>query len=162
MDQEPRDNDWISELYHAMKLKLMLYANAALHNPDLAAEAVQDVFRIACSASKALLASKNPEGWLMNTLKNVIRDIKRAEARQTALVIKMQSVTCPDELADPGGNVNVQLLCQQYLKPADCALINMVILQGCSLPEAAQELGISLEACKKRFQRAKKILKKFF
>ncbi len=162
MNQEQKWNDMIDTLYHTMWKRLLFYANTVLQNPDLAAEAVQDVFRIACSRPSAVLNSENPRGWLMNTLKNVLRDIQRAEAKQASLAIKIQST----KIFDPGDkvsdDVNIRLMCQRFLGEDDYTLIEMVIFQKYTLAEAAQKLGITLEACKKRFQRAKKKLKKFF
>ena len=43
--------------------------------------AVQDTFRIACTKVDELITSPNPKGWLMNTLKNVINNMKRSRAR---------------------------------------------------------------------------------
>ena len=65
----------IAQLYREMYRKLVVYAENAL-NDSLAEEAVQDTFRIACSKYDELMNSSNPQGWLMNTLKNVIRNIK--------------------------------------------------------------------------------------
>ena len=44
--------------------------------------------------------------------------------------------------------------------PEEFDLIRKVVLEKYSLLEAAEELGISIEACKKRLQRAKNKLKK--
>ena len=69
----------IAQLYREMYRKLVVYAENAL-NDSLAEEAVQDTFRIACSKYDELMNSSNPQGWLMNTLKNVIRNIRKEQA----------------------------------------------------------------------------------
>ena len=162
MDREQKINDQINELYHAMFLKLTKYANTRLRNPDLAVEATQDVFRIACSDPNGLLTSENPRGWLMNVMKRVLWNIQRAEAKQTSLAIKMQSTRVLDAQDNIDGIVNARLACQQVLSKDDYDVINLVIFQQYTLAAAARELGITLEACKKRSQRAKKKLQKYF
>ena len=56
---------------------LFHYANIVLSNASLAEEAVQETFVIACTKQHALENSPNPEGWIMNTLKNVCRNIQK-------------------------------------------------------------------------------------
>ena len=43
---------------------------------------------------------------------------------------------------------------------ADFQLLKRVVLDGCTMLEAAKEYGISVEACKKRIQRLRTHLKK--
>lgn len=161
MEQAQTFDKEIDELYHAMWKGLFLYANTELKNPDLAVEAVQDTFRIACSKPTAMLTSENPEGWLMNTLKNVVRDIKRAEAKQTTLMMRMRSTKISNDNSGEEGDVHIRLMCQQALKEDEYALVDMVIFQQHTLRDVARELDISLEACKKRFQRTREKLKNF-
>ena len=64
------------------------YARRGLSDPSLAEEAVQDSFRGACEREDKLFASDNPEGWLMNVLKNVIRSTRRERARLAETVLE--------------------------------------------------------------------------
>ena len=130
MSLNQEEEKYIEQLYREMYTRLCFYAKNALGSRTLAEEAVQDTFRIACIKPDSLMNSKNPRGWLINTLKNVIRNRQRTEARlSNALLVAFQ------------------------------LLINIVIRKY-SMLEAAEELGISVEACKKRVQRAKKKLQK--
>ena len=71
----------IGELYQEMFEKLMVYASVNLGSDSLAEEAVQETFRIACQKPESICNSPNPRGWLVNSLKNTIRNMqsKRAE-----------------------------------------------------------------------------------
>ena len=64
------------EYYHS----LFLYARSVLQDPSLAEEAVQDTFCIACVKQEQLAASGNPAGWLVQTLKNVLRNMERSHS----------------------------------------------------------------------------------
>lgn len=54
---------------------MIAYAISALNDRSLAEEAVQDTYRIACAKADDFLSSPNPKGWLLNTLKYVIKNI---------------------------------------------------------------------------------------
>ena len=70
----------IEKLYLEMFDKLMVYARSSLDSEALAEEAVQETFRIACQIPERLCDSPNPQGWLVLTLKNTIRNMKSSRA----------------------------------------------------------------------------------
>ena len=74
---ETLSNVELEQLYREMYDWLLGYANASLSNPSRAEEAVQETFRIACDKQTTLLESDNPKGWLVNTLKGVLRNFSR-------------------------------------------------------------------------------------
>ncbi len=82
----------LEELYREMYSVLLCYANAALKDKALAEEAVQDTFRIACAKVGELSASENPRGWLMLTLKNVLRNTNRELAALNQLFVSAVSI----------------------------------------------------------------------
>ena len=67
----------IERLYLQLYPLLFEYARSSLSSDSLAEEAVQDTFRIACQKPEAMINSPNPEGWIMNTLKNVLKNTIR-------------------------------------------------------------------------------------
>ena len=73
MSLNQEEEEYIERLYREMYTRLCIYAMSALGSKALAEEVVQDTFRIACIKPDGLMSSKNPRGWLVNTLKNVIR-----------------------------------------------------------------------------------------
>lgn len=62
----------MEEIYPQMYDSLFILARCSLNSDAFAEEAVQETFVIACHKSEALFSSGSPEGWLVNTLKNVI------------------------------------------------------------------------------------------
>ena len=148
------------ELHSEMHNSLYIYAKAALGNNALAEEAVQETFRIACGSPNKLLTSSNPNGWLMETLKYVIRNIRRNRARLSNLMtaaIPLEAVA-----SEPSRqNMEFNAMCEEYVGEEDYRLLRMVTLDKYTMLEASQELGITVEACKKRVQRARKKLKNF-
>ena len=146
----------VETLYRRMFHTLYAYALRGMSDPSLAEEAVQDTFRVACEREDKLFASDNPEGWLMNVLKNVIRSTRRERARLAETVLEV--------LDENGGAADVELdldsLYGDLSDSEDFRLLKRIALDRCTILEAAEELGIPLETCKKRVQRARKRLQK--
>ena len=159
VETKMNQDEEIKRLYMEMYDSLISYAYAVLQNNALAEEAVQETFRIACVKPNALFVSKNPKGWIVNTLKNVINNTKRSRAKMNSLLVsllqsnKWNITGCYDE-------VDVDVLYSNLLGDADYQLLKKVALEQKTLLEISYELGISVEACTKRVQRARKALRK--
>lgn len=160
MVETSRHDCTIEQLYGKMYKTLCAYAESILRDCDLAEEAVQDVFQIACSKPDAVLGSENPEGWLMITLKYVIKNMQRSQISLTNLMIKV--ATQSDAASDsPENAVCFDAMCSAVLGESDYRLIKRVVNDRYTMLEAAEELGITVHACKKRVKRAKDKLKKY-
>lgn len=149
----------LEELYREMFHLCFVYARSALNDENLAEEAVQDTFRIACEKADKLFSSQNPKGWIVETLKNVIRNMKRSRAQISKTIVSMASAE-----KDPFATSDEEDPCLLYagtVKDEDFALLKRLSLDGYSMLEAAEELGITVEACKKRAQRARQRFKKY-
>ena len=78
----------ITEIYNKMYKQLLAYARSSLDQEYLVEESVQDTFRIACAKYDEFISSPNPEGWLIITLKNIIRNMRPARFhRKTAAAL---------------------------------------------------------------------------
>ncbi len=145
----------VEKLYKEMYPALYAYAMRILEDGGLAEEAIQDAFCIACAKRKQFLDSLNPHGWIMLTLKHVMQNMYRRQA-------KLKSVTSLDEeeclAAGPSELMSVDLLFSDVSGSEDFQLLKRIALDRCTIVELSQELGVSVEACKKRVQRARKRL----
>ena len=150
-------NVLIEQLYMEMYHPLFTYARNALNDVSLAEEAVQDTFRIACAKIGALETSPNPKGWLLNVLKNVIRNMRRQQIQITKLTMEAmmhESVVVPEDTAN-----SVDLMYSDVIPREDFLLLKRIALERLTMLELSSELNISVEACKKRVQRARKRMK---
>ncbi len=151
---------FVEKLYIETAQLLLGYARRLLGDRDLAEEAVQDAFRVACSRADVLMASANPQGWMMNTVKNVSRNIVRSRARSAAFLARMQlgekAYSEPQDIRDP------DLLYENLKDDDDYLLLKRLSEPGATIASVAAELGIGVSACSKRIQRARKRLRKFF
>ena len=84
MDEEQRQ--FIESLYLEMYNKLIVFANCAFPEEGLAEESVQETFRIACQKADQICDSENPRGWLVNTLKFTIRNMRRSRESSQQLL----------------------------------------------------------------------------
>ena len=158
MDINEKYLKFIETLYIKNASLLFNYANIILSNTSLAEEAVQETFVIACIKQHALENSPNPEGWLMNTLKNVCRNIQKNRNYYLSRILSLnESVLGTTALeSDNLWETNVQ----DFISKEDFMILKKTPLDGYSYKDLAKELGISLEACKKRAQRAKQRFRK--
>ena len=152
---EDQESEQLEQLYCEMKEWLLGYANATLTEPSRAEEAVQETFRIACDKRSALLQSENPKGWLVNTLKGVLRNFVRKDTRDSKVFVpypEQYDWEQPEELPP-------ELLYQDLAGTKEYQLLAKLSETG-SIRELAKVLGISENTCKKRVQRSRMYLRK--
>ena len=147
----------IEKLYLEMFDKLMVYARSSLDSEALAEEAVQETFRIACQIPERLCDSPNPQGWLVLTLKNTIRNMKssRATAKrimETYLLSQLKEASFSED------RINLNIMYENVADMEEFKLLKEMVVEGRSHEEMAKVRGISISACKKRVQRAKEKL----
>lgn len=150
---------YIERLYVDMFGSLYSYAYGILKNTHLAEETVQETFQVACSKPTALTSSKNPKGWLMNTLKNVVRNTLRKRATLEKYIAEAESADI-NLIASPSSGNNVDLMYSDMVTEEEFQLLKWVAIDQYTMLEAAETLGITVEACKKRVQRAEKKLRR--
>lgn len=145
----------IERLYFELFTQMTAYANSVLKNRAIAEEAVQETFRVACMKPEALCASPNPKGWLLLTLKNVLNNTVRSMASASRLTEKIKMTYEPAS----SDSTDLRLLYGPLADREEFRLIRS-LSEGKTILELARELDISVEACKKRVQRARAYLKK--
>lgn len=157
---EARYSKEIERLYLQMYPMLFEYARSSLANDALAEEAVQDTFIIACQKPESLCKSANPEGWLVKTLKNVVSNTIRSQS--IARRILLGYCASAGEYSASGERVDLDVLYDDVADTDEFRLLKEMALEGKSYLEMAQARGITVAACRKRMERARKMLKKRF
>lgn len=144
--ERSEDGRLVERLFMEYYESLLYYAGLLLSNPDLAQDAVQAAFEAAYRKASSLRESPSPAGWLYAAVKNEIRHIRRAQARFAAL---------EENAAAEDMGLDVETLYAGTVSREDLALLKQAYCEGRTYQEMADALGISLDACKKRIQRAK-------
>ena len=148
----------IEEFYLEMYDRLFIYARSALDNESLAEEAIQETFRIVCMKPEDLLSSPNPKGWIVNTLKYTIQNMKRS--RDKANVLLTQYLAANSSVAFSEDRIRLEVTYENVARSEEFSLIKEMAVDGRSHLEMARSRGISVAACKKRVQRAKEFLRR--
>ena len=93
----------------------------------------------------------------MLTLKHVMQNMLRSQAKLKRFT-SLEAGECL--AAGPPELMSVDVLFGDVSESEDFRLLKRVALDRCTIPELSEELGVSVEACKKRVQRARKRLQK--
>lgn len=149
----------IDRLYLQMYPMLFEYARSILANDTLAEEAVQDTFVIACQKPEALCGSPNPKGWLVNTLKNVLSNTLRTQKIAKRVLLNYFAINS-GEISVHSDRIGLELLYEDIAELEEFKLLRELALDGRSYLEMAQARGITVDACRKRMERARKTLQK--
>ena len=155
----PEYSKKIEQLYFEMYDMMFSYARCSFAEESLAEEAVQETFKIACQKPEQLCESENPKGWLVNTLKFTIRNMKRSrESMQQLLALVEQN----EPAAYSEDRLPLELMYADISDTEDFKLLVEMAVEGKSHLEMATARGITVSACKKRVQRAKEKLQEKF
>lgn len=120
-----------------------------------AQEVVQESFRITWEVIQRT-EIQYPKAWLISVAKNVMRNRDRQRARWRDFLAGLE---LPQErqYCDP---VDVELEYAGLIDRRDLHLLKLLAVDGYTYPEAAAELGLTAEACRKRAKRAEEKLRK--
>lgn len=149
----------IDRLYLQMYPMLFEYARSSLSSDSLAEEAVQDTFAIACQKPEALCECRNPEGWLVNTLKHVISNMLRSQSIARRILLDYFASHAND-ISVSSDHVGLEILYGDIAGLEEFKLVKEMALDGRSYLEMAEDRGITVATCRKRVERAKKLLQK--
>lgn len=121
-------------------------------DPDRAHEAVQETFLIAWEKPKEFLGSLSPVGWLVNTMKYVVRNMVREDQRWNARLIKFQEYLDRDAVHPaPGADLELEGL----IPPEELDLLKRLYLHGETYEELCEELGLKKSTLAMRVKKSK-------
>lgn len=157
MKKEDKEKElYIESLYLEMYPSLYSYANAKLRDPEMAKEAVQNVFVIALRKYDNLRESVNPQGWLMVALRYLLSNEEKNQIKESKYI-----VSNPNDYQEPIEKMEkLDIMYGDLVAKDDYYLLKRVSVDQFTIRETARELGISISACEKRIQRAKNRMKK--
>lgn len=156
---------YIQELFDEMQKKLYNYALRYLKNEDLAMDVLQETFLTVCEKPDETINSDSPQGYVFNTLKNMIRSELREITKANRWFVQENYNNDGEEREPVINRVPAEesyFFNAEYadaVKEDDYKILKLVDVDGFSIAEAAEELGISKENCKKRVQRARERMK---
>ena len=160
------NNDIIETLFRAEYKKLLLYAKAITYDSPQAEDVVQETFYEALRKIDVLKKHENPQGWLMQTLKNKIQTLNRSQARylQHFLSLSDEFGICDMQLPrfaeEPESMQTILSKIKGSLEPEEFHIIKRVVIDRASHQQVANELNITVWSSQKRLERIRKKLRK--
>lgn len=167
----PSQNKFIQKLYKRNFSKLKAYAEAQLENPALAEELVQDTFHEASRKINDVIRHDSPDGWLMRTLQNKLKNYRRAAAKELVCLLSLDDGTLVATAAMPSAEdivverselLRAQETIESVLSADEQYILRRIIFDGASHLDVAKELGISVWASQKRLERIRDKLSEYF
>ena len=143
----------IHQLYLTEYRRLFAVAYARLHDHAQANDAVQQTFAVACQRPEALLDGARPDKWLLSTLLRVIHEIWRDQSKRAGPSLEQVA-----EQSTPPKELPLEVLYGTLADTEAFQLVKAVSVDGQTYESLAEELGISVNACRIRVMRAKRFL----
>ena len=164
----PEQDSFFNALYQSMFNKLLLYALAGLSDKSKAMDVVQDTFHEAVLKIDSLMVHPNPRGWLMQTTKNKVKEYNRTQSAYIKRCLSFDSELSPSlgqedpemKVVENSGGMPILVRIRQSLTPEELFLFERLVLDKASHLEVSKELGITVWASQKRFERIKKKLQR--
>lgn len=166
----PEHEQFLSDLYHSCFWKLHHYALVFL-NQNQAEEIVQDTFHDAVKKIDELYGHENPSGWLMQTLKNKMRNYQRALQRELLRTVSINSpefdhvvlANDPKEIIErEETSSRIMMVLKSVLSNDERYILRRIVFENATHSELATELGITTCASQKRLERIRDKLDKVF
>lgn len=151
---KPMEGDFLYHLYQK-------YASAFKHllNQELADDVVQEVFCAAVIKIPQIIRSASPIGWLMNALKLQMKYEKRKTYRLRELPLIEGGNDLSDDFTQ---DIALAEQLPGQLKREERDLLIGYYEQEKGYDQIAEELGITVENCRVRMQRARDKCRKYW
>ena len=160
-----RDPTAFEAFYRANVEAVQRFIARRVNDPHLAADLTADVFLAVIEASDSYRPSRGtPIAWLYGVARNVVADRHRQQARELRLVTRVagRALLDPDSLARVEDRITAEQESRRLyaalstLPEDDRALIELVALDGLSVADAAQVLGVKPGTARVRLHRARR------
>lgn len=166
----PEYEEWFDRLYRENFWILKRYARIHL-NSTQAEELVQDVFHDALKKLDIIYAHSNPGGWLMETLKNKIRNMQRTNQRDLLRLVSLDSEdvqqiseaeTSESVIEQAENSRSIKEMLDATLSNEEKYILRRLIFEKASHKELAKELGITVWSSQKKLERIRNKLDQLF
>lgn len=143
--------------------ELQIHAYRFLGDWKRTEDVVMDAFSIACEKIDVFSESENQLGWMKRVVQNLCWNILRRQSREDRHVTDWEKLE-PDRIPaveDPAPGEFIER-CREILKEKDFRLLYDAVIIEVPMNRLAEAHGVSEAACRKRLERIRKKLKKFF
>lgn len=150
-------SDMVESLYEDYRDYLTDYAQSSGFSPEVSQDLMQEVFVIALQKPTDLFFAVSRKGWLIRTLKNLMWN----HQRKVLYVQKLQTIL--ERKYRPGQlELSNSTVYKGMIPDDDLELLIRYWVRCEKVENIAEDLVISVDACRKRLQRAKNRFKKAY
>lgn len=153
-----------NEIFNANRSKLLHFIKKNEACRRVADDLVQDTFHDAWSKLDTLIYHENIGGWLMQNLKNKMRNYMRD--RHRVEIALTEDIAEPDnfvgDLITKNQVAAVWEFINKNFKPDDIFLFKRIIVDEVGYNVVSKELGITIWASQKRLERIRKRIREEF
>lgn len=150
-------NDLIASLYEQYGDYLTDYAQSCGYSPDVSQDLTHDVFVIALQKATDLYFAVSYKGWLIRTLRNLIWNHQRTVLYAQKLQLKLEKQYNNRQM-----ELSTETMYEGMIDKNDLDILIRYWERSERVEKIAEDLDISVDACRKRIQRAKSRFKKAY
>ena len=152
---------FIEIFYRKNYYKLYIHACSILGRGPEAEAAVQEAFLAACKKPDEFVHSQSHIGWMKKAVENEALHILREQKYTAALFLSIEELSPGQEPAAlDGAGFELMDLCRDAVSKEELDFFLRIANRGSSFQEEAENQGIGLAACYKRFERIRKKLQR--
>jgi RNA polymerase sigma-70 factor (ECF subfamily) len=156
---------FLVELFERMNGELFSIAYQRIQDSHRAEELVQDVFLRASEKIDEVMQSPNPRGWLYYALEFFLKHEFRSRLNIQKAFVEQSEFA--EDLEDSASNsaedeALKMLEHSSMFTDNEWHLLKRAYIEGYTIAEIAEELGIEYDACAKRLHKARDKAKKLF
>ena len=144
-------------LYQRYYSSMVALAYSTLGDKELAIDAAQETFVLACGKIESLKSKDKFGAWLAGICRNVSRQVLRTKAKITKSITNKSA----DKIYDEEYRKEMVNLAVQKLKPAEKELIVLRYYDNLPYEQIAELLDISVQAVNGRLARTKRKIAKY-
>ena len=141
-DDEGRGKEFIAELFQQYYKKLMVFVSKNPMFYTMAEDIVQDTFFEAVRNCEKLMKHENPGGWLMETAKFKMRNLRRKMNARSFYETGEVELEL-ESLENQYGIVEINMILDSALNIHEKTLFHMFYLEGYSVRELSEMEGIT-------------------
>lgn len=163
-----RDPDAFEAFYRAHLDAVRRFVARRVADPHLAADLTADVFLAAVDAAAGYRPDRgHPAAWLTGVARNVVAAEFRRQGRQQQLVRRVagRRLLDPDSLGRIEERIDAERETRRLyaalavLRPRNRALMELVVVEGLSVTDAAAVLGVKPATARVRLHRSRRLVR---
>lgn len=158
---ESREEIFLTNFYYKYHSKFFLHAYAILKDRANAEVAVQEAYLVAWRKIGEVMNYENPVTWMKRVIEHTSLHILRELGRTKAVLLPLEELAPSSEpITMEQGDFELREHCLQVISKDEFNFFLRIAYGQSSFVAESEQLGITIKACYKRFERIRTKLQK--